>query len=284
MMQIGGEEGTLMQSLTIHVNHPTVPMEVEKLLEEFKDVFQEPQQLPPFRPKHDHQIPLIQGVDPVNKRPYRYVKNQKDIIDRLIQEYLKAGIIQDNSSPYVSPVVLVGKKDGSWRLCVDYKELNKSTLKNKFPIPLVDDLLDELKRSTIFSKIDLRARYNQVRMNPVDIWKTAFRTHSGHYKYLVMPFGLTNAPATFQGLMNTVFQQFLRKFLMVFFDDILIYSENLVEHVQHLRVVLGVLRSNSLFARRSKCYFAVYQVEYLGHIISEKGVSTDPSKITAIVK
>jgi len=265
------------------VDQSGLSLEVEELLKEFQYVFQEPTQLPQFRTGHDHQITLSQGVYLVNRRPYRYAKTQKDIIDKLIHEYLKFGIFQKNNSPYASPVVLVGKKDGSWRLCMDYRELNKGTVKNRFHIPLVDDLLDELNGSTIFSKIDLRVGYNQVRMDPADIWKTTFRTHSRHYEYLVMPFGLTNAPATFQGLINTIFQQFLRKYLLVLFDNILIYSKNLTEHLQQLRQVLVTLRLNSLFAKRSKCYFAVDSVEYLGHIISGKGVSTDPNKIAVIV-
>nr|KYP57679.1 Retrovirus-related Pol polyprotein from transposon 17.6 [Cajanus cajan] len=269
--------------MTTHAAQPAIPQIILQLLDDFKDIFQEPTQLPPSRPNHDHKISLIQGANPVNKRPYRYARHQKDIIEGLIQQYLKTGVIQHNTNPYASPVVLVGKKDGSWRLCVDYRDLNQATIKNKFPIPLVDDLLDELHGSTVFSKIDLRAGYNQVRMAKFDVGKTAFRTHGGHYEYLVMPFGLTNAPATFQSLMNDIFKHTLRKFLLVFFDDILIYSKSFDDHVRHLQQVLLTMRKNLLFAKRSKCYFAVGKVEYLGHFISGEGVSTDPAKIEAMV-
>ena len=223
IIQLCDQEEGLLQTMTTHANSGEVPVKIEQVLWGFADLFQEPKQLPPRRPGHDHQIPLIQGANPVNIRPYRCAKHQKDVIDGLIKEYMQSGIIQNSSSPYASPVVLVGKKDGSWRMCVDYRELNKHTVKDKFPIPLVEDLLDELHGSVIFSKIDLRAGYNQVRMQPEDVYKTAFRTHGGHYEYLVMPFGLTNAPATFQGLMNAIFKDYLRKFLLVFFDDILVY-------------------------------------------------------------
>ncbi|GJS58032.1 putative mitochondrial protein [Tanacetum coccineum] len=243
-----------------------VDKEVDKVLVKFERVFELPTKLPPQR-AHDHQIPLMPNTPPINVRPYRHTPNKKDAIELMVKELLESGVIRTSQSPFSSPIVMVKKKDGSWRMCADYRQLNKYTVKDKFPIPVIEELIDELSGSVVFSKLDLRSGYHQISMSEAGIYKTAFRTHEGHYEFLVMPFGLTNAPLTFQSLMNTVFNPFLRKFMLVFFDDILIYSKSMEEHGNHLELVLQVVQDNTLFAKKSKCSFAVYQVEYLGDII-----------------
>ncbi|GKD22104.1 putative mitochondrial protein [Tanacetum coccineum] len=280
-MQLCVFSGPVISLMRLEGIPTEVKPEFQTVIQEFEEVFSLLTVLPPNR-SCDHKIPLLEGSQPVNVRPYRHPPTQKDAIEGMVQELLDTGVIRPSNSPFASPIMMVKKKDNTWRICVDYRPLNKQTIKDKFPIPIIEELIDELHGSQVFTKLDLRSGYHQIRMCVDDVAKTAFKTHHGHYEFLVMPFGLTNAPSTFQALMNEVFQLFLMKFVLVFFDDILIYSKSLEEHVVHLRNVLEVMKTHQLYAKLSKCVFGIKQVEYLGHVISAEGVSTDPTKIKAI--
>lgn len=213
-----------------------IPAVVQPLLEEFSDLFQEPTTLLPSR-ACDHQIPLLPGAQLVFIRPYRYPPKLKDEIERQVQDMLSQGLIQCSSSAFASPVLLVKKKDGSYRFCVDFRHLNAMTQKSKFPVPVFDQLMDELHDARWFSTLDLRAGFHQILLRAGEEHKTMFQTHLGQYEFRVMAFGLTGAPSTFQGAMNVTLAPDLRKFVIVFFDDILVYSRTLDEHLQHLHQV-----------------------------------------------
>ena len=197
-------------------------------------------------------IDLVPGTGPVSMAPYRMAPAELVELKKQIEELMAKQFIRPNTSPWRAPVLLVKKKDESSRLCVDYRQLNKMTIKNKYPLPRIDDLMDQLYGSSVFSKIDLRSGYHKILVNADDVQKTAFRSRYGHYEYVVMPFGVTNAPAVFMDYMNRIFQPFLDNFVVVFIDDILIYSMTQEEHAEHLRLVLGVLREKQLYAKLSK--------------------------------
>ncbi|WVZ92091.1 hypothetical protein U9M48_038181 [Paspalum notatum var. saurae] len=251
---------------------------------EYPDVF--PEELPGLPPDRDveFRIDLIPGTAPCLKKAIRMAPDELKELKIQLQEQLDKGFIRPSSSPWGCPALFVEKKDrGGKRLCVDYEPLNAITIKNKYPIPHIDILFDQLAGAKVFSKIDLRSGYYQIKIREEDIPKTAFSTRYGLYEYLVMSFGLTNAPAFFMYMMNSVFMNELDKFVVVFIDDILIYSKNEKEHEEHLRVVLTRLREHKLYAKFSKCAFWLKEVGFLGHILSEKGVAVDPSKVKDVL-
>jgi hypothetical protein len=245
-------------------------------------VFQTPQGLPHSRDVYDHSIPLVLGSIPPNVLPYHHPFTQKNETDKIIQESLEVSVNCPNTSPYYSLVVMELKKEGAWHVFPDFLDINKLTIKYKFPIPIIDDLLDELSGAQYFTKLDLRSGYHQIRMKEEDIPKTAFRTHEGHYEFLVMPFDLCNAPSTFQSLMNHVFHHFLCNFVLVFFDDILIYNKTRQAHLSHVDQFLQLLSHHKILLKQSKCAFGDSEVEYLGHIVSKDGVKVDPKKIESM--
>ncbi|GJX74757.1 putative reverse transcriptase domain-containing protein [Tanacetum coccineum] len=252
------------------------------IVRDFPKVFpKELSGLPPTR-QVEFQIDLMPGAAPVARAPYRLAPSEMKELSEQLQELSDKGFIRPSSSPWGAPVLFVKKKDGSFRMCIDYRELNKLTVKNRYPLPRIDDLFDQLQGSSVYSKIDLRSGYHQLRVREEDIPKTAFRTRYGHYEFQVMPFGLTNAPAVFMDLMNRVCKPYLDKFVIVFIDDILIYSKNKKEHEEHLKAILELLKKEELYAKFSKCEFWIPKVQFLGHVIDSQGIHVDPAKIESI--
>jgi hypothetical protein len=254
------------------------------VVKEFADVF--PEELPGMPPEGELEftIDLKPGTEPIARTPYRMSTPELQELKMQLKELLDLGLIRPSVSPWGAPVIFIRKKDGSWRLCIDYRQLNKATIKNQYPLPRIDDLFDQMKGATVFSKIDLRSRYHQLRIKEDDIPKTAFKTRFGHYEFTVLPFGLTNAPGVFMSLMNGVFREYLDKFVQVFIDDILIYSRTTEEHDEHLRLVLQCLREHKLYGKLSKCSFYQSRIHYLGHVISGEGIAVDPAKVEAIME
>ena len=251
---------------------------------EFADVF--PKELPCLPPHRemDFSIELYPGTDPISIAPYRMAPVELKELNIQLQELQTKGFIRPSTSPWGAPVLFVKKKDGSLRLCVDYRKLNRVTVKNKYPLPRIDDLFDQLCGACYFSKIDLRSGYHQLRVRETDIPKTAFRTRYGHYEFVVMPFGLTNAPAAFMDMMNRIYRPYLDHFVVVFVDDILIYSKSREEHGHHLHMALQTLRENQLYAKLEKCDFWLQEIQFLGHMVSQEGISVDPTKVEAVTK
>ena len=264
-----GKEGPLVDEIPV--------------VREFLDVFPDDiAGLPPER-EVEFTIDLIPGTESISIPPYRMAPAELRELKAQLEELLSKGFIRPSISPWGAPVLFMKKKDGSLRLCIDYRQLNRVTIRNQYPLPRIDELFDQIQGSRVYSKIDLRPGYYQLRVQESDVPKTAFRTRYGHYEFLVMPFGLTNAPAAFMDLMNQVFQPYLDRFIIVFIDDMLVYLGSSKERSEHLRIVLQTLRERQLYAKLSKCQFWLDKVAFLGHVISTEGVSVDSHKIEAVV-
>jgi hypothetical protein len=259
------------------------PIEEIRIVSEFPDVFPKVLQgMPPER-KVEFAIELIPSMAPISKRAYRVSGPELVELKKQIDELLEKGYIRPSTSPWAAQVLFVEKKDGTKRMCIDYRFLNEVTIKNKYPLPRIEDLFDQLRGASVFSKIDLRSGYHQLRIQPSDVSKTTFITKYGLYEFMVMSFGLMNAPAYFMFLMNSVFMDYLDKFVVVFIDAILIYSQNEQEHEENLRKVLQRLRDCQLYAKLSKCEFWISEVLFMGHIINQDGLVVDPNKVAAIL-
>ncbi|KAJ9525459.1 hypothetical protein QJQ45_003135 [Haematococcus lacustris] len=267
--------------VTPHGLPDAIKAQLDALLAEYSDVFTPLTGLPPDRPV-GHTIPLEPGNRPPATPMYRLSKPEHDELKQQIQDLLAKGMIEPSSSPYAAPVLFVQKKSGELRMCIDYRQLNKITLRDQYPLPRIDDLFDKLSGCKVFSSLDLQAGYHQIRITPEDVPKTAFRTPEGHFQFKVLCFGLTNAPATFQRVMNDAFATVLGKCALVYLDDILVMSRSVQDHLLHLKQVFELLRKNKLYAKLSKCEFMRYTLKFLGHLVTSGGIAVDPDKVSTI--
>ena len=258
---------------------------IYQILKKYEDVF--PNDLPvglPQKRSIEHQINLKEDHTPPSRSPYRLSWEQNDELKRQLEELIEKQHIEPSVSPYGAPVMFVKKSDGSLRMCIDYRALNHITIKNKHPLPLIDEQIDQLAEAKYFTKIDLRSGYHQVRINEKDIEKTGFNTKYGHFQFKVMPFGLCNAPGTFQYLMQDIFKNELDQCVAVYIDDILIYSRTYEEHLKHLELVLKKLKENQLYGKLSKCEFAMKRIEFLGYVIDQNGVQPRDDKVKVVME
>ena len=264
-------------------SHDPLETARRRIFRDFADVMPDelPAGLPPVRDV-DHKIELVPGATPPSRPTYSLSASETVELKKQLEELEAAGFIQPSKSPFGAPILFVKKKDGSMRMCVDYRALNNVTIKNAYPLPRIEELFDRLQGAQYFSKLDLRSGYHQIRIAPEDVPKTAFRTRYGHYEFLVLPFGLTNAPATFMHLMNQTFRKQLDSFVLVFLDDILIFSKTKEDHDRHVAEVMAILRKEKLYAKASKCEFFKTEVEFLGHMVGRDGIRMMDDKVQAI--
>ncbi len=251
---------------------------LEQIKEEFKDVFEPITSCPPPRADVDHTIRLEPGAAQTFRRPHRLSKQEEQEIHSQVTDLLSKGLIEPSVSPYRAPVLFVQKKDGSLCMCIDYRALNKITVSDRYPLPRIDDLLDKLHGCSVFSSMDLQSGYHQIHITDEDKPKTSMLTPLGQFQFKVLCFGLTNAPATFQRVMNKVFQEHIDKFVLVYLDDILVMSHSPHEHAKHLCIVLRLLCKHQLKVKLKKCEFNKPELNFLGHIVGKDGIAVDPAK------